>query len=211
MICLSPTGAQRVRALSQLRVPDLIFPIATPVVIQNTTFGGIQGFTRKPSTEWFADGSSEPAGIVHQERNWTYVLFFRAGHLVPQYQPSAAYTFLREFVLGSNKTGLVIDAGTPAVGGEDPGKYGATAVPAGPEIYLGSLSTTSTYIAPSSVRATWESFYATITTAATSGSVTHTELGSSASSTHASGNGAEHLAAGGAGLFALLCALVLAA
>jgi carboxypeptidase D len=58
------------------------------VVIQNTTFGGIQGFTRKPSTEWTTD-DGKFAGIVHQERNWTYVLVYGAGHLVPQSNPAA--------------------------------------------------------------------------------------------------------------------------
>ena len=53
---------------------------------QNTTFGGIQGFTRHPSTHWI-DDNGEFAGIVHQERNWTYILVKGAGHLVPQQQP----------------------------------------------------------------------------------------------------------------------------
>ena len=50
------------------------------------TFGGKQGFTRKPSTIWTND-RGEFAGIVHQERNWTFALFDGAGHLVPQNQP----------------------------------------------------------------------------------------------------------------------------
>ena len=57
----------------------------TPV--QNTTFGGIQGFTRKPATPWY-DDDGEFAGIVHQERNWTYVLVKDAGHLVPYNKPA---------------------------------------------------------------------------------------------------------------------------
>ena len=56
------------------------------VTIQNTTFGGTQGFSKKPSTVWTND-RGEFAGIVHQERNWTFVLFTGAGHLVPQNQP----------------------------------------------------------------------------------------------------------------------------
>ena len=55
--------------------------------MQNTTFGGIQGFTRPPSTPWF-DDEGEFAGIVHQERNWTYVLIQGAGHRVPQQRPA---------------------------------------------------------------------------------------------------------------------------
>lgn len=55
---------------------------------QNTTFGGIQGFTRKPATLWH-DDSGKFAGIVHQERNWTYVLFDDASHTVPKSSPAA--------------------------------------------------------------------------------------------------------------------------
>ena len=54
--------------------------------IQNTTFGGIQGFSQRPSTPWF-DDSGNFAGVVHQERNWTYVLVQGAGHEVPEFQP----------------------------------------------------------------------------------------------------------------------------
>lgn len=44
------------------------------VVIQNTTFGGIQGFTKRPNTP-FTDDEGKFAGIIHQERNITYALF----------------------------------------------------------------------------------------------------------------------------------------
>lgn len=60
----------------------------TFALLQNTTFGGIQGFTRKPSTAW-TDDTGSFAGIVHQEREWTFVLFDGAGHLVPHYKPAA--------------------------------------------------------------------------------------------------------------------------
>jgi carboxypeptidase D len=52
------------------------------------TFGGVQGFTRKPSTA-FEDDLGNFAGIVHQERGLTYALFQNAGHLVPQSVPGA--------------------------------------------------------------------------------------------------------------------------
>lgn len=45
------------------------------------------GFTKKPSTAWFGD-DHQFAGIVHQERHITFVLFDKAGHLIPQWQPS---------------------------------------------------------------------------------------------------------------------------
>jgi carboxypeptidase D len=48
-----------------------------PVAIQNTTFGGIQGFTKRPSTP-FTDDEGNFAGIIHQERNITYALFASA-------------------------------------------------------------------------------------------------------------------------------------
>lgn len=55
--------------------------------LQNTTFGGIQGFTRRPATPWFDDDGTH-AGVIHQERNWTYVLVEGAGHLIPYNQPA---------------------------------------------------------------------------------------------------------------------------
>lgn len=58
------------------------------VVIQNTTFGGIQGFTQKPSTPWY-DEEGNFAGKVHQERNLTYAVFVGAGHDVPVQKPIA--------------------------------------------------------------------------------------------------------------------------
>ncbi len=70
----------------QVREAACTFSALTDCYVENTTFGGTQGFTRKPSTPWF-DDNGELAGIVHQERNWTYVLIADAGHLVAQQQP----------------------------------------------------------------------------------------------------------------------------
>jgi len=81
---LSPILEQRV-----CRPNDFLFVISESIVavaIQNTTFGGIQGFTRKPSTPWKTD-SGKFAGVVHQERGWTYALLYGAGHLVPRDDP----------------------------------------------------------------------------------------------------------------------------
>ncbi|KAI0372398.1 alpha/beta-hydrolase [Pilatotrama ljubarskyi] len=134
----------------------------TEVVIQNFTFGGIQGFTRKPSTPWF-DDEGNFAGIVHQERNLTYVLFQGAGHLVPQWKPRQALVFLREFVLGSNRNGTV--EGSTVVGGENAtlaGEY----LPGGNEIFYGSAKTEGTSTVPSATIAAWNSFLATATATA---------------------------------------------
>ncbi|EIW53480.1 alpha/beta-hydrolase [Trametes versicolor FP-101664 SS1] len=157
----------------------------TEVVIQNFTFGGIQGFTRKPSTPWF-DDDGDVAGIVHQERNLTYVLFAGAGHLVPQWKPAQALVFLREFVLGTNKNGTV--EGSAVVGGEDAtlaGEY----LPGGAEIFYGSGTTAGTSAVPSATIAAWESFLATAT-ATTVASVGASATSSSVGSTTPSVSGA---------------------
>ncbi|KAF9028443.1 alpha/beta-hydrolase [Hymenopellis radicata] len=135
---------------------SLVSHRGSEVAIQNTTFGGVQGFTKKPSTPWY-DDSGAFAGIVHQERNWTYVLFKGAGHLVPAKAPGPALTFLREFVFGSNTTGLVI--GDSVVGGEN-ATLGADVMPGQDEIYFGSVSIEGTYVFPKATRAAWASFIA---------------------------------------------------
>jgi len=101
---------------------------------------------------------------VHQERNWTYLLFNAAGHLVAQDQPANALTFLREFILGNNDTGLVVtdDGKTEVVGGA----VSALAVgvlPGQSGIFIGSGATQSTYTFPSATIAAWESYIVTAT------------------------------------------------
>ncbi|KAJ3509235.1 hypothetical protein NMY22_g16359 [Coprinellus aureogranulatus] len=75
----------------------LLAHLGTEIVIQNTTFGGIQGFTRKPSTPW-CDDSGKFAGIIHQERGWKYALFYGASHMVPASKPRASFKFARDFI-----------------------------------------------------------------------------------------------------------------
>ena len=132
----------------------------TEVVIQNITFGGIQGFTKRPATAWFDDEGAF-AGIVHQERNLTYVLFKGAGHTVPELRPAQALVFLREFVLGDNQNGTVLDDGT-VVGGENANLAGEY-LAGGNEIFYGSAKTEGIYTAPSATIAAWENFIATAT------------------------------------------------
>jgi carboxypeptidase D len=180
---------------------------------QNTTFGGLQGFTRKPATPW-TDDTGKFAGIVHQERGWTYVLFDATGHLVPMGQPAAvsqprhraypddsfilicqcaqAFTFLREFILGRNQTGLVTEtsSGTVSVyGGEDPTLARGDFYPGQPDIYYGAGSTQYTRTWPSETVTAWNSYiFGTLTQAAptagsrTSGSRRGKDVGISARS-----------------------------
>ncbi|KAI0254636.1 Alpha/Beta hydrolase protein [Lactifluus subvellereus] len=129
------------------------------ILIQNTTFGGTRGFTRKPSTAW-VDDDGNVAGIVHQERGILYALFDDVGSLTPYTNPTAAYTLFREFVLNSNTTGsITVDSdGKPAVlGGEDP-RAADDAPRIASEIFLGANATQSTLIAPSATIAAWQQF-----------------------------------------------------
>ncbi|KAF9454245.1 alpha/beta-hydrolase [Macrolepiota fuliginosa MF-IS2] len=141
----------------------LIAHRGTEVTIQNTTFGGIQGFTRKPSTPW-NDDSGNFAGIVHQERNWTYVLFNNVGHVVPEGAPSAAFTFFREFVVGHNQTGLVLTTpnGSTVVGGEN-ATLAADVMPGRDEVIYGSGTVVSTFVFPQATRDAWQQFIRTET------------------------------------------------
>ncbi|CAL1714161.1 unnamed protein product [Somion occarium] len=143
---------------------SLVAHFGTEVVIQNTTFGGIQGFTRKPSTPWF-DDDGNVAGVVHQERGLTYLLFSKAGHQVPMSQPAQALTFLREYILGNNQTGLVERSGNQVkvIGGEDSNFYVNNIIHGQDEIYVGSAVTQSTFTYPSATIAAWEEFIATAT------------------------------------------------
>ncbi|KAF7361130.1 Carboxypeptidase [Mycena sanguinolenta] len=139
---------------------SLVAHRGTEAVIQNMTFGGVQGFTRPPATPW-SDDEGNFAGIVHQERNLTFVLFKGAGHLVP----NSAFVFVREFVLGSNQTGLVNNDTGSVVGGESAPLVGDV-MPGGLAIFYGDgdfATTTASTIAPSATLAAWSEFIATAT------------------------------------------------
>ncbi|KAM5545884.1 hypothetical protein V8D89_000010 [Ganoderma adspersum] len=163
----------------------------TEVVIQNLTLGGIQGFTKKPSTPWFND-QGEFAGIVHQERNLTYMLFEGARHTVLEWRPAQALVFLQEFVLGDNRNGTVLDNGT-VVGGEN-ATLAQEYLVGGNEIFYGSAKTEGTWTVPSATLSAWQNFIATATLEAPS--VTGTTVPSkkpSSSSNGATANGLTRL------------------
>ncbi|KAH9913989.1 alpha/beta-hydrolase [Epithele typhae] len=150
------------------------------IVIQNTTFGGVQGFTRRPATPWY-DEAGLSAGVVHQERNWTYILVEDAGHLIPYTNPSRALTLAREYIFGSNTTGLLLSSTGPDGFSVEGGEVAALAVDAlrGQDgIYLGSISTTSTFVYPSATIEAWDRYIATATATLLAGSrqVTHKSL-----------------------------------
>ncbi|KAJ7108223.1 Alpha/Beta hydrolase protein [Mycena epipterygia] len=152
---------------------SLVAHRGTEVVIQNMTFGGIQGFTRKPATP-FTDDKGNFAEIVHQERNLTYALFKGAGHLVPNSVPEAAFVFVREFILGSNTTGLVDSNSGNVIGGED-SALAVDTMPGGTAIYYGngdSGTTSLSTVVPSVTLASWEKFIATATATATAAAAT---------------------------------------
>jgi len=79
------------------------------LTIQNMTWNGKQGFQKEPKADFYVPYHRELAagsiagsgnlGVTHTERGLTWVEVFMSGHMVPQYQPSAAYRQL-EFLLG---------------------------------------------------------------------------------------------------------------
>ncbi|KAH8602242.1 Alpha/Beta hydrolase protein [Bisporella sp. PMI_857] len=81
----------------------------TLLSIQNMTWGGQLGFQKKPTDPFYVPYHSDPSfstlaaagvfGTTHTERGLTWVSVDLAGHMVPQYAPSAAYRHL-EFLLG---------------------------------------------------------------------------------------------------------------
>ncbi|KAJ1323186.1 carboxypeptidase D [Microdochium nivale] len=88
----------------------ILIDMGARLAIQNMTWGGKQGFQQEPGKDKFfvpyhPEASSETLaasgemGIVHTERGFTWVETFLSGHMVPQYQPSAAYRQL-EYLLG---------------------------------------------------------------------------------------------------------------
>lgn len=81
----------------------------TLIMIQNMTWNGDQGFQSEPKSPFYVPYHSElnlgtiaaggVMGTTHTERGLTWVEVALSGHMVPQYQPSAAYRQL-EFLLG---------------------------------------------------------------------------------------------------------------
>ncbi|KAH0834739.1 Alpha/Beta hydrolase protein [Lanmaoa asiatica] len=142
---------------------------------RNTTFGGIQGFTRRPETPWYND-AGELAGIVHQERGWTYILVAHAGHLLGYTNPSSALTLVREFIFGNNQTGLVTNtsSGTVTVIGGEVSSLGGEIMTGEAAIYYGQATTESSYLFPSATVEAWDAYIATATATSRASSIIST-------------------------------------
>ncbi|KAF3901987.1 hypothetical protein ABW21_db0207967 [Orbilia brochopaga] len=73
------------------------------IAIQNMTWGGQQGFQSPPSKKFMVPYEDQgELGVWHTERKLTYVEIKLSGHMVPQYQPGAAYRHI-EYLLGRVK------------------------------------------------------------------------------------------------------------
>ncbi|GAO51903.1 alpha/beta-hydrolase [Saitoella complicata NRRL Y-17804] len=68
--------------------------LGTEMVLQNTTWGGKQGFQKKPNTKLPFGG-----GVFRRERGLTYTKFDDAGHLAPEDAPETLYQWFNKFVL----------------------------------------------------------------------------------------------------------------
>ena len=89
---------------------DALLPTnGTMLAIQNMTWNGKLGFQSAPTKDlivpipiWYPPLDYEPQGIMgkeHFERGLQWVEVYQAGHMLPQYQPAAAWRHL-EWLLG---------------------------------------------------------------------------------------------------------------
>jgi carboxypeptidase D len=92
------------------RLDYILIYEGTLLAIQNMTFGGSQGFSSAPEDDFIVPNlypelslsslaGSGVMGKYHTEKKLTLVSITIAGHMVPQYAPSAAYRQV-EFLLG---------------------------------------------------------------------------------------------------------------
>jgi len=71
----------------------------TRIVLQNMTWGGMQGFQQPIANDSFIVDDVGALGTMHSERGLTYVEVALAGHMVPQFSPKAAFQIL-EYLFG---------------------------------------------------------------------------------------------------------------
>ncbi|KAK6533722.1 hypothetical protein TWF694_002653 [Orbilia ellipsospora] len=70
------------------------------MALNNMTWGGVQGFTQRPASTFYVpyEGQGD-MGVWREERGLTFIEIKASGHMVPEYQPGAAYRHL-EYLLG---------------------------------------------------------------------------------------------------------------
>ncbi|KAF5370183.1 hypothetical protein D9757_010630 [Collybiopsis confluens] len=68
------------------------------IVIQNMTWGGLQGFQTPIANDSLIVGGVS-FGTSHTERNLTFVEVVQSGHMIPQFSPSAAFQVM-QFLMG---------------------------------------------------------------------------------------------------------------
>ncbi|EPS45522.1 hypothetical protein H072_450 [Dactylellina haptotyla CBS 200.50] len=80
----------------------------TLMALNNMTWHGAQGFSERPSSKFVVpyDGQGD-MGVWREERGLTYIEIKASGHMVPGYQPGAAFRHL-EYLLGKVKDMSVI-------------------------------------------------------------------------------------------------------
>jgi len=75
----------------------------TRIVLQNMTWNGLQGFQQAPKLDSFIVDGMGAFGTVQSERNLTYYEVSLSGHMVPQFQPPAAFQIM-EYLMGFRAT-----------------------------------------------------------------------------------------------------------
>ncbi|KAF8520026.1 Alpha/Beta hydrolase protein [Hysterangium stoloniferum] len=71
----------------------------TRIIIQNMTWNGKQGFQTPIAKDSFLVDGIGALGNMHQERGLTYIEISLAGHMVPQFQPQAAFQIM-QYLMG---------------------------------------------------------------------------------------------------------------
>ncbi|KAE8203921.1 hypothetical protein CF327_g7747, partial [Tilletia walkeri] len=94
---LSRVIDRNTRTLIQHGLQDFVLIAnGTRLAIQNTTFGGLQGFQKQPHRQFIVDGKVE--GTYHHERKLTYIEYKNAGHEIASFVPDGAFKALRYLV-----------------------------------------------------------------------------------------------------------------
>ncbi|KAI9449078.1 alpha/beta-hydrolase [Lactarius psammicola] len=75
----------------------------TRIAIQNMTWGGKQGFQSAPSPDSFIIDGVGALGTVQSERGLTFYEVAITGHMIPQFNPPAAFQSM-QYLLGVRKT-----------------------------------------------------------------------------------------------------------